>query len=368
MRWSVLTLAGLLVTAGCLAGGADQAGAKDQLSTAEEQADEKLTDPTLVEVWGIEPLHRSADQDHELVVNADGNPGDGNAPAWGYRFADDQAQMTVIVASGIGVLAHHWENETAEDATPIERWEVDADEAADQLEDNETWPGVQENQTVGWNLEMRNGTPIWDVVVHQGVFGWGDPVVTAEVDAETGEVLAVHEGRWAHDHGGYDPGYDGNHSSGYGASYGPGFGQCDQDEDRGNLATGQEPLQAEVTLPEPGRIQLDIDHGTLVGQATITLAQDGEEIWQETIPETPGVERGSFSETFEDVAPGTYTATLGPADSASVGHDEELELTAIWDDGECLDIDVGMGQSPSQPQASTGHGPFQDLDPVGGQT
>lgn len=340
-------LAAALVTAGCVASGAEQSGAKTELSTAEELADENLTDARLTEVWGIEPLHRSVEEDHELVVHADGNPGDGNAPVWGYRFVGDGGELSVLVASGFGVLAHHWENGTEDHDPAIERWEIDADEVADALQANRTWPEVHENQTVGWHLEMHNGTPVWDVVVHQGSFGWGHPVAAAQVDAETGEILAIHENDRAHgsDPDDYDYGYDGNASSGYDGSYGPGFGNCDHAEDDGTVAATQPPLEARVTLPEPGRLELEVDHGTLVGQLTVTILKDGEQVWQTTTPQTPGVDGGELHEVLEAQGPGDYTATVEPANPASVGHDEELDLKAIWDGGQCLDIDVGMASS-----------------------
>ncbi|MDX1610934.1 MAG: hypothetical protein R3185_01110 [Candidatus Thermoplasmatota archaeon] len=348
MKYITLVTAVALLTAGCVAGLGELAGAEQGLEQATEIAEDRLEAPTLVEVWGAEPPHRLAGEGHDIVIHADDRPGDGRAPGWSYTFLSPEAELTVVIVPGLGVLAEVQENRTVEAEEIAQRalgnWTVDAPEAAEALSAHEDWPGVQDDLSVLWTLTSENGTAIWMVIAHEGEPFVGEAVVQAAVDARTGEVLFIERGpswsNWGQD-AGYA--YDGSYNETY---YGGAHGGCEQDDDRGPI-TPADGLQAEVRMPAPGELHITAElEGPSTGSVLVTLARDGMDIWTEVV-EGDGLTSGATLEgTVEDQPAGTYTLTATAGDATTVMRGV-LELEARW--GAPIGADVDTDWGPPSP-------------------
>ncbi len=370
MRWAVLAVASMMVLAGCIAGNLDAGGAVDQLNTARDVAEDHVTNPELIEVWGIEPLHRLAEDDEngerefELILHADSEPGDGNAPLWTYHFRGQEGHVIVVVGAQIGVLAEYYEadpmlsggweaDEDQDEATDeheehdghemsieehypevIDDWRIDAPQAAALLNANATWPSMTEDTSVAWHLHMYNGTPYWEVVSMPADFSDGNATMGhAVIDAAEGEIIQLHATEGFDDFG---FGFDGE------APESPERhdleGGCDQDSAGGLMAsTGS--YYATIELEEDGGwLELDARwNGAGPVNFELIYEDEDEVLWSDTGGGI-GVSSGNYVSTLSGIEEGEYTlrATPGMVTASQV----ELHLAGGWGAAPCEAISV----------------------------
>lgn len=329
MKWEAATLLALLVvTSGCIFAGAATQPAEDLRSDAEDAANSHVNEPNLVEVWGVEPPLEVEDEDERLILHLDEEPGDGNAPGWGFFYVGDERSSAILTASGLGVLAEYSEDtgDWHEEMTVLEPWTVTSNEAASILQANETWPEMTDDTLVIWRLSMQqtdedaDPSPVW-MVAAMALESDGQEA-QALVDANSGEIIAVE--RSAPSHGPTPP------------SAPPAEiqeGGCEADQDNGQV-TPLSDLTATVTLEEAGEIQLDTD---LFGTGELSVALEGEDgavfEWEDTV-----IGSAELDNTHT-VTEGTYQATVSTPAGSFNG---DLFLVGQWGEGACME-EIGYG-------------------------
>ncbi len=320
MKLEAATLVLLVVVSGCIFAGAATQPAEDLQSNAENAVASHVDDPDLVEVWGVEPPLEVKEDDKHLILHLNEEPGDGNAPGWGFLFIGEERSSAILTASGIGVLAEYSQDTRHgdEEMTPLEPWSVSSDEAATMLQNNETWPPMANDALVVWRLSMlpvdesEDPTPVW--MVHANALESGEKA-QALVDANTGEIITIETSQTS-----YGPSAPSSPPEGQG-------GGCDVDSDTGQV-TPINDLSSTVSVEDAGDLHVSAS-GFGAGEFVVTLEdQDGERIleWSDTFVGNNGVEN------TVGVPEGTYEATVStPAGSFS----GDLFLAAQWGDAAC---------------------------------
>lgn len=321
MKWKAAVVTLMVLTSGCIFAGAATQPAEDLQDDAEDAVEQHATDANLVEVWGVEPPTKVEHEDARLLIHLDEEPGDGNAPGWGFLFVGEGRSSAILTASGLGVLAEYSEDteDWHEERTPLADWSVTSTEAASILQGNETWPEMQDDTMVVWRLTMQqidegeDLKPVWMAAVA--------PIVPdsteahALVDANTGEIIAV-----------------GTSEDEYHAPTQPPAdvmeGGCDAESDSGQITPISE-LEATIEMEERGSLRIDASaFGS--GQLELTVTEDGEEVY--AWDKTALVGGTQFSDQLGSVDEGTYEATLStPAGT----FDGDLHLTGQWGDEAC---------------------------------
>lgn len=301
-RSEILLAATLTVTAvaaGCLGGSAPTATARDLVDDARDAAGERVGEPTLVSVNGLEPFRHVPPEDPgddaEVWLHLDEDNTNGEAPGWFYEFRDGSIRYGVAVYANGEVLAESRERGVEDPVEALDGWEVDSPDVARGLADHPDWPEPRENETVGWELSMVDGEPLWRVSRSEGVFGGGR---TALVHAGNGTVLAVRE----------DPGF------------GPGDGggpdrEHDESRETGTVSPTDD-VEARLEVEGPGRVEgiLEADASQLqtgTGSVTFELLRD-EEVQRSTTVEDPGP--GTWNLTVENASPGEWTGRASSSD------------------------------------------------------
>lgn len=287
MRTLLAVLMALALTglSGCLAGDGTIT-AKDGLGPASDAAQDLVdATPRLIGVASFEPFREyivdEPDEDLEVHLYLDDDPGDGLAPGWVYLFTAGDDMVAIGYASGLGVLftVREGGNDDASEAA-ITGWNTDSDDAARALKEHPEWPTPDDSSTLFWELVQEGDCPIWTVEQEQMSDPGSSNFTTARVDGCTGEVLDVSQG-----------------DRGLRCVEGTSFG--------GGTAT---PLSEAgsywVTLEAPGTVQYSVDYHLGAGLAHWTL----------TGPEGVVAEGTSDADdVLEGLPAGEYTLTIDAA-------------------------------------------------------
>ncbi len=324
MRSTAIALAVLVATAGCLSS-ARTDPADSMLDDARGAAADELDDPQLIRVWGIEPPIDAREDGDRLTVSLDGTPGDGQAPGWAYRFEGEQHAAVVLTASRGGVIASFFDRDVGDAlaGTPIGDWSVSSEDAAAALAGNASWPTMDENTTVAWELApggdpSPDGHPVWRAYAERGLPDpFGSDSIVGVVDATTGEVLDV-----------------GPSEDSFGEPGSPGQGGCQREEASGQV-TPVEGVSVSARLEHTGSVRVEAE-STGAGPLNVTLAKENGTVWAETF-EVQG--SASLDQREDELPAGEYTATASTGQGA---HQVDLEITTRWGTGGfCPDFDVG---------------------------
>lgn len=326
MRWTAVALAVLVLASGCLASSSTEP-AESMEDEARDAVTDRLEDPQLVQLWGIEPPSHARETGEELVTHLDDEAGDGQAPGWAYHFEGEGWEAIVLTAAEVGVIAEFYERHAEGEAPeqPLADRSVSSQAAAEALRANGSWPTMNTNTTVAWQLVQAEGGedtdhegPLWAAHVQKGITDPFDDGLVGVVDAQTGEVLEIGES----EDGGFGP-----------AS--PAGGGCDQDAASGQVTPTQE-LTATVQLEATGQITAEATRNAGVGELNVTLEGPNGTLWTTTFDGAGSAGRES---SHDDQPAGEYTLTASTADGA---HDVELQLRGEWGTGgTCPDVQVG---------------------------
>lgn len=294
-----------LLLAGCI-GGAPTGTAQGLLDDARDAAGERVDDPALVRVTGLEPFRHEVEEHggerEEFWLHLDDDNADGQAPGWLYTFRDGTTLYRVAVYASGEVLgealeADPEEREPDEPGTPIQGWEVDTDEVAQALADHPDWPEPRENDTVRWSLSMSDGEPLWRVSNDEGLF-FSSNERRALVHAGNGTVLAVEE-----------------RDRGFGAPDDEPRREFDEDRASGTV-TPSDDVEASIEVEGPGRVAAVLEAeasglGAGAGSVTFELLRD-EEVERSTTLEESGSATRNL--TVENAGPGDWTARASTSD------------------------------------------------------
>lgn len=300
MQGRALVLVAAMLAAGCVGALADgTVPAGELLSTAWQAAAERIDDPELVRVEGVEPPHRVETDDQTLVVHEDPRPGDGQAPAWTYTFLGRERAATVAVRDD-GEIVAEVVDASPQGLEPLEDWSLDSDEAAEAIVAH---PGVSEpgeDVIVEWRL-AGGGAPVWEAALHTPASLGRQKIV---LDARDGEVIEVE-----------------------------GCRDADSRRGEGSIGNTSGPLtpafdmSVDIDLPHPGWVNVSWSLHGGIDEATAELLHDGTVIREETMA---GV--GGRSVKVAEADPGTYDARLTTEDGV---HDAEIGISAAWTLLEC---------------------------------
>lgn len=287
-------------------GGAPTGTAQGLLDDARDAAGERVDDPALVRVTGLEPFRHQVEEQaegrDEFWLHLDDDNADGQAPGWLYTFRDGTTRYRVAVYASGEVLGEALEasadgRETDEPGAPLQGWEVDTDEVAETLAGHPDWPAPRENDTVRWSLSMSDGEPIWRVSNDEGVIFSSDRR-TAVVHAGNGTVLAVEE-----------------RDRGFGTPEEEPRREYDEDRASGTVSPSDD-VEAAIQVEGPGRVAavLEADASELGaggGSVTFELLRD-EEVERSTTLEESGSATRNL--TVENAGPGEWTARASSGD------------------------------------------------------
>lgn len=289
-----------MLAAGCIgAAGARTAPAEALLSTARQAAAERIDDPKLVQVEGVEPPHRIETDDQMLVVHEDPEPGDGHAPGWSYTFLGRERAARVAVRDGGEIVAEAVDASPG-DLEPLGDWSLDSDGAADAIVRHPNVSEVGEDVIVEWTL-AGGAEPVWEATLASAGSISQQEIV---VDARSAEVLGVSGCRDATDR------------SGSGVSY----------HAEGPVAPGSE-MDVSLDLEHRGEINVTwmLEEG--LGEVTVELLHDGDIVHRTTMTRLGTVTKG-----FAEMDPGSYTARMRADAAVRLG---EIELSGSWTLLEC---------------------------------
>lgn len=295
-----------LLFAGCM-GGAPTGTAQGLVDDARDAAGERVDDPTLVRVTGLEPFRHEVEEHgeerEEFWLHLDDDNADGQAPGWLYTFRDGTTLYRVAVYASGEVLgealeADPDEREPDEPGTPLQGWEVDTDEVAETLADHPDWPAPRENDTVRWSLSMREGEPVWRVSNDDGLVIISSDERRAFVHAGNGTVLAVEE-----------------RERGFRAPEEEPRRESDVEESSGTVSPSDD-VEASIEVEGPGRVEAVLEAeaselGEGGGSVTFELLRD-EEVERSTTLEESGSATRKL--TVENARPGEWTARASTSD------------------------------------------------------
>lgn len=306
MRLPLLIAAFVVVSmaAGCIGGPGKTMTAREGLADARSAAEAWAdgADLQLVGIFALEPFkriqHTDGEYELEYVTHLDGNPGDGRAPGWAYAFYTGERCISVLLASGLGVLAEGYETCDEQDVVPD--WSVDSSEVAAILGRLDDWPDLGEDGTYFWELYADDGRAVWAV----GGYSPDGESMGALVDASTGEVLELEV-----DARGY--GFIGEVEA---TPVQPGASGVTMVHDEAH------PLIV-AGMPESIRVDLEGSGGYLLVHVDVAVAVSGVESCHATLIGPDGPLRqhgfgngpgGAWDDQWDWLPAGTYTLELSP--------------------------------------------------------
>jgi hypothetical protein len=321
-----LVLALALVTAGCLAAAtASTESAESLQDQARDRADERLDDPELIGLWGIETPREVEEDNSSLRIYLDDEPGDGEAASWAYRFVGEERTAIIVVADTIGIVAEYVtpidEDADPEDIPDELTWDVDSQEAADALAANESWPEMTDAHGLEWTLEHDDNTTVWGVEATNGtgaVMGVGDEV-EAIVDAESGEVLEVER-----DNQDYDPDYDNEPPESNRTR--PERG-CDANQNSGQITPANDLEAGPVDLEQRGTVAVTVSYEGAGPLDVAIVDEGGDEVYEDSTTMTG---TGTYDAEIDGLPADDYElVTSTSSGSANV----DLQIRAYWGGG-----------------------------------
>jgi hypothetical protein len=189
----------LVVASGCILTSEVDTSAKDLRDEADDEARDWNADASLVSVFGAEidqaliaGVESEADVpelDGALPAIGDEAPGDGQLPAWGFRYEAGGEAYTFALAANRSLVTSGVAN-AAGTGTPIGDWQITAGDATDIVrENNATWARASNAPIVWYHLARENPEtdPIWSV----GFAGPESGERMFHVNATTGEYLGA---------------------------------------------------------------------------------------------------------------------------------------------------------------------------------
>lgn len=352
--WGVL-LAVALALAGCVGPFDDGITAMDVREDANEEASEWNENATLVGVFGLEVSQRLFDMAtreaeeesdiHNVTYRADESRGDGKTAAWVYEYVAANGTYTVVLADN-GTVLHEEVDEDEPDenftAEAIEGWEVDSDEAADIVaENNDTWERAEDANITFYALEKDEdeSDPTWAL----GFQAEGGTYIFA-VNATTGEYL----GAFTFEGPSFDPGFGGDYGGDGNGSYEGPYGPGDEPPKEGGSFSGR------LTVTDPNQthtFEVEASGHPELG-VELTLDQPATSTVQATIEgpngtlgtlEADGMDR-AVEGWWEEPMTGTYTVTLELTQGAA--QDYQLAWCAEGADYGSYDPPYGPSSSP----------------------
>lgn len=276
MRKAALGAIALLVFAGCLSAAAHTESAGSLESTAADRTDERTDNAGLVALWGVEPPRHIENEQDTVDIYLDETPGDGEAAGWSYAYIGEERGGIVVVGDGIGVIAEAWHTfegnesqEVKEELSPIDGWEVDSQEAAEILAEDDRWPEITDSWAVFWRLMGTPQGPVWHIeAANITLDGFGQEA-EAVMSAANGTILEIDH----HEEGDVmaEP------------ATGPRTSEagCTEQEASGQV-TPLSDVTSEFELEEDGHLQLEASYSG-AGPVDFRLLEDGdEEVWSES--------------------------------------------------------------------------------------
>lgn len=299
MRARALIVVAMLA-AGCIgAAGEGTVPAGDLLATARQAAAERIDDPELVRVEGVEPPRRVETEEQTIVIHEDPVPGDGKAPGWVYTFEDAGRTVTVALRADGEIVAESVDDDPGP-TEPLGDWSLGTDEAAEAVFEHPNVSEPGQEVVVRWTL-TGGDEPVWKAALSTpGSFDEQSVVV----DARDGEVIEVEGCR------------DADTMDGGMASRGT----------SGTVTPASE-TEVEIELSHTGAIDASWDLQGGFGEATAELLHDGTVVETETMSGGGGHTVG-----LSEAEPGRYVARLTTEEGA---HDASIELSATWTVVEC---------------------------------
>lgn len=191
-----------LITAGCVGGATAGTPAMEPRESASEEATAWDEDARLVGVFAADlsqqeiqeerrEANRSDEEEadrfrlHRAARSADGEVGDGKAGRWLYEYRAGGRAYRILVAAN-GTVLDTARGPAEEDEAPIQGWEVDSDEAAEILaENNDAFADAEGARSAFYALfaNTTDANPVWAF----GLFLADRAPVVYTVDARTGE-------------------------------------------------------------------------------------------------------------------------------------------------------------------------------------
>lgn len=363
----VLLIVAALGAAGCIGTVEAQSSTMELREKADEQAAAWDEDAQLVGVFGLEMAQPEGPEDDDgnessangtaeaedaeadeeqdpfdqVARTADEELKDGQAPAWLYSYQAGNRSYHVAIAANGTILAEETERDDDRE-TPIEDWEVDSDEAADVVaENNETWSRTDDARSVMYGLG-QNGTeedPVWFIVLFPGDAA---PIVYT-VNATTGEYLGAHSIQIPSFDVGFGGGFDGDDG-------GDGVPE-EGGSDDGSVSLAQPTAEHTFEVEQDGHPELGLEL-SLDDPATssVTATIEGPDGTLGTI-EADSMEPAAEG-WWADPQPGEYTVTVELQEGAT----QDYAIT--W----CAEGEsYGFGDNPYGPD---GRSP---CDPVDGE-
>jgi hypothetical protein len=310
--WLLIALAaGIVVgSAGWMGALADTETGMELADVADRRARTWDEDARLVGVNADEHATlASTNHSHESAHDHAEEIGDGQPPAWRYRYQAEDRELTVTVAANGTVLETN--EERAGNETPITGWQVTASQAVETAREHGDWDDVDGRWAFYALHRSEPGTdPVWVL----GVAG-NQTLRVAAVNATTGEHLGT-----------YTPWTGDGWGNWYGWSGSWGTGSANGSQGTHHEASGdQAPQEAgtregRLTVAEPEEThRFSLDHD---GHDELRLALElDRSVWNavEAIVEGPNgqttILEASAAEPSDETqipapAAGTYTVTV----------------------------------------------------------
>jgi hypothetical protein len=305
--FAVMACAFLLLVAfsGCVGSIGTAPGMKN-LDKARDLAKTRIESPELMHLESIEPFNNYTEDEYQILIHADDNPGDGKAPGGMYAFYGNGKAMAAILLANGEVLAEIWNenasqaNDAFEDVKPIKNVEYDSDDVAKILLEDGRWPKMNDSTNVIWGLEMEDGNPIWEAEatnMHDG------NTTTAYVYANNGTILEIET---------YNP-YD--YYMGYyeNAEYEEYNYTSEGDENyaedfASGTVTPVSSISAEIFIEDFGTVSVVAQATIVAGVVTVTLENDLGVVWSSDLGALSTLVQTKHTE--ENLLPGRYWATI----------------------------------------------------------
>lgn len=300
MRTATLGVIALLIVAGCLSAAANTESAQSLESTAADRQEDRAEDGELVALWGVEPPRHIEEEQVTVDIYLDDETFDGETAGWAYAYLGQDKGGIVVVGDTVGVLGEAWytfegneSQEAHDEVDPIEGWNVDSEEVADTLADDERWPEMSPSWATTWQLRQTDDGPVWRVEATNVTIHGTGTTVTAAVSASNGTILSIEE----HDDHGYGPSFDDDPDPDRERE-----GGCSSSSTSGQV-TPASGVGTDVDLPEDGWISFRVQ-ASGAGPLDLTVLEDGdEEVWSDSMLVTGS---DTVTATVEDLDDGEY--------------------------------------------------------------
>jgi hypothetical protein len=304
--FAVMACAFLLLAAfsGCVGSIGTAPGMKN-LDKARNLAETRIDSPQIIFVQSIEPFNNYTEDEYQILIHADSNPGDGKAPGWMYTFYGKGKAMSAILLANGEILAEFW-NEDADDDDfeeydPIEDVKYDSDDIAKILEEDDRWPKMKDSTTVVWSLAMYEDGPIW---LADATDMYDDDVTYAAVYATNGTILEIDT---------WDPEdfYMGYYTD---VDYDEDYNYTDETETNyaedsaSGTVTPLSSVTAEIFVQDFATISIVAQASLVVGVVTVTLESELGVVWSSDLGVVSTLAQTAHTE--DNLLPGRYWATI----------------------------------------------------------